>query len=299
MGLADHLRQAILDPEFETIRLTGCACSWALDTLALSFDFLQGLDDAIGKKQRGSGIDRVDSPDESRKPRPAIGPNRGHHKPESSSAGSVPAIDVSSEPPSEQIEGRTMFFKGGAQYRFEQAVQPDGSLGVRKLQSQSPTDFHPTEGTYMYLTKHREVAQLYARYAQQRFPPSDGAVFQIAIPNHLVSDAHEIYGNDWRDLIWNSRNSHVTDSNFLRLPSQLKHYESYDVLVSNLCTDSTHKITRMTDKSELSVFKLSNGAKASQHAFQTISRQQDIASQSTGFFWICKASSARVNETKK
>lgn len=300
MGLDDRLRQAILHPDFESIRLTGCACSWALDTVNTSFDFLQGLDDAIGKKQRGgSEIERVDSPDESSKPRPAIAPNRAHQKAGSSSAATAPNVKVSTQPPLERVEGRTMFFKGGSQYRFEQAVQLDGSLGIRGLQSQNPTDFHPTEATYMYLTKHREVAHRYARYAEERFPSSKGAVLQIAIPNHLVSDAQEIYGDDWRDLIWNSRNSRVTDSNFLRLPSQLKHYENYDVLVSNLCTDSSHKIARMADNSELSIFKLANGAKASQHAFQTISRQQDVARQCTGFFWICDISSIRASEAKR
>ncbi|KAK2741952.1 hypothetical protein CKAH01_01379 [Colletotrichum kahawae] len=286
MGLSSRLILRILDPRFKKVRLTGCACSWALDTIQESFSFLEHLDGAVEKRKKNNAIERTDSPDGTKNPRPALRPQNRRTTGTSSSSSSHPTPTVFVDTAPTEVDGRSIFMKGGSETRFSRAVKADGSLSVFHLQSEAPTDFHPKEPTYIYLTKDREVAELYARYVEERCEGVKGVILQIAIPNDLVSDAREIFGNDWQELIWNSRNTSIFEDTLRILSPSIRHYESYDVLVSNLCTTSTHRIARMTSQSEIEAFRLSNGTKASQHVIQTQTRQLEIARQSTGFIWI-------------
>lgn len=50
LGVTDKLRQAIMDPKFEHVRLTKCACYWAADSVKEAYFFLLFLD--LNKKQK-------------------------------------------------------------------------------------------------------------------------------------------------------------------------------------------------------------------------------------------------------
>ncbi|GJC99026.1 hypothetical protein CH63R_11085 [Colletotrichum higginsianum IMI 349063] len=283
MGISDDMRQRIMNPEFTDIRLTGSASYWALDILQEAFDFLSVLSDRIDKKYKSDNINCSNTPDESDQPRPAILGGRRARTGTSSASNDTPT--PSSLPP-KHIDGRTMLFKGGSESRLSEAIDENRGLLIGKLYSTAPTDFHPSSNELVYLTKHHDVALLYARYKAECLPPVKAAVLHIAIPNQLIGDGREIYGDHWRDLIWNSRNKKL-HARGIRLPGHLNQYLGVDVLVSNLCSDSTEKITRrMEDKSELTVSKLPNGEKASQHVIQTLSRQTEIANQTVGYVWI-------------
>lgn len=51
MGLSADLGGRILDPTYDKIRLTECACYWALDTVDEAFHFLKSLDERVAKKR--------------------------------------------------------------------------------------------------------------------------------------------------------------------------------------------------------------------------------------------------------
>ncbi|KAK1707141.1 hypothetical protein CaCOL14_008510 [Colletotrichum acutatum] len=288
MGISTEMRQRIMTPEFKDVRCTQSAAYWALDNLDETFNFLSDLSNKIDKLYNATTIDRVKSPDENKKPQPAMRSGRRQGRSgQSSSSGdhSTPITSSSSSPPN-VIEGRTMMYKGGSEARLQNGIDEAQSLLIGRLYSTAPTDFHPSSNELLYFTKHHNVATKYARYQAERLPAVKAAVLQVAIPNSLISDAREIYGDDWRDLVWNSRNQRL-HARGIRLPNHLRPFTSCDVLVSNLCTDATEKIsTRMTDKSELKMSKLPNGEEVTQHVIQTLSRQTEIATQTVGFVWL-------------
>ncbi|KAK1957433.1 hypothetical protein LY78DRAFT_686220 [Colletotrichum sublineola] len=288
MGISEDMQRRIMNPEFNDIRRTRSAEEWALDNLEETFDFLAGLSRRIEKLHKANSIDRVKSPDENKNPTPAIRPGRHHRSGASSSSGtgSLPSPATVLPTPPEAIDGRTMMYKGGSEARLQDSISEAQGLRIGKLYSTAPTDFHPASNTLLYLTKHHNVALKYARYQAERLPPINAAVLQVAIPNNLLSDAREIYGENWRDLVWNSRNKRL-HADGIELPDHLRQFVHSDVLVSNLCTDTTDKISlRLDNKSELQIFELPNGVKATQHVIQTVSRQKEIAKETVGFVWL-------------
>ncbi|GJC86873.1 hypothetical protein ColLi_09711 [Colletotrichum liriopes] len=288
MGISEDMQRRIMNPEFNDIRRTRSAEEWALDNLEETFDFLAGLSRRIEKLRKANTIDRVKSPDENKKPTPAIRPDRQERSGASSSSGtgSLPSPATVSPHPPKAIGGRTMMYKGGSEARIQDSISEAQGLRIGKLYSTAPTDFHPASNTLLYFTKHHDVALKYARYQAERLPPIKAAVLQVAIPNNLLSDAREICGENWRDLVWNSRNKRL-HADGIELPGHLRQFVDNDVLVSNLCTDTTDKISlRLDNKSQLQIFKLPNGVKATQHVIQTVSRQKEIAKETVGFVWL-------------
>ncbi|GKT88034.1 LOW QUALITY PROTEIN: hypothetical protein Ct61P_05884 [Colletotrichum tofieldiae] len=298
MGISEDMQRRIMNPEFNDIRRTRSAEEWALDNLEETFDFLAGLSRRIEKLRKANTIDRVKSPDENKKPTPAIRPGRHDRSGASSSSVFLLVVrnvlwhwqssftcDSFTHSP-KAIDGRTMMYKGGSEARIQDSISEAQGLRIGKLYSTAPTDFHPASNTLLYFTKHHDVALKYARYQAERLPPIKAAVLQVAIPNNLLSDAREIYGENWRDLVWNSRNKRL-HADGIELPGHLRQFVDNDVLVSNLCTDTTDKISlRLDNKSQLQIFKLPNGVKATQHVIQTVSRQKEIAKETVGFVWL-------------
>ncbi|KAK1980812.1 hypothetical protein LZ30DRAFT_689665 [Colletotrichum cereale] len=105
-------------------------------------------------------------------------------------------------------------------------------------------------------------------------------------PKSLANDARKIYGDNWRDLVWNSKNKRL-HLDFYEVPNHLRQFVSSDVLVGNICADPTEKkSTRLEDKSQLTIARLPNGSKATQHVIQKISRQKEIVKETIGFVWL-------------
>lgn len=247
MGLGEDLRRRILNPEFNLIRFTQCACYWAIDSVNEAFQYLESLD-----RRR----------EEDKTP-------------------------TSSSPP-EQIAGHTMFFKGGTETRLGRCFAKDGGIRIGALHSPAPSDFHCQNSTYLYLMKHHDVAELYARYAEERVPVSKAVVLHIAIPNQLLSKARKVSGDDWRGLVWNSRNTKLRLKLFPQLPPRLRLYEEADILVGSICGDATHKIIEMTDKTELSVLNRGSSLEAeaaSQLVIQSKEVQMEIKRQCKDYIW--------------
>ncbi|KAM4057486.1 hypothetical protein HRG_010777 [Hirsutella rhossiliensis] len=276
MGMSDDFCRRVLDPAFDSVRLTECACFWALDTIDEAFAYLSSLDHRIQQKRRMQEISRMGSPDESVLPRPGIR-SQGLQP---GGAAPIPTLALVATPPPEQVEGRTMFYKGGSQIRLESCVADDGTINMFARRSSAPTDFHLTNGHYVYLTKQREIAHTYARFVEARVPSSKAAILQIAIPRDLVDDPLEIFGDDWRELIWHSRKGGR------RLPANLQQYVEASILVGPVCSDGMHLVSRMSDKAELSMMKLSNGSKGSQWAIQSVARLEQIDDACSGFLWV-------------
>lgn len=295
MGLNTELRQRILDPEFTALRLTESACFWAQDTIKEAFEYLTKLSERIEKKKSGQ-TSRVNSPDSVNPPQPALRHHHARSQDHSMSRANrrsdpppppppAPIGRALPEPPT-AIENCTILYKGGSEASFERCLSDDSTVDMALLSSAPPTDFHPIKDHYTYLTKYHDVAMIYARYLGRRLPPVKTAVLHIAVPNHLLADAREIYGEAWRNLVWLSRNRAVRLAIGGELPEALRQYENAPILIGPVCKNPTAKIKEMSSKYHLEEIRRPGSAKGSQLVIQSFQRQQAIAAACKNCVWV-------------
>ncbi|EQL03415.1 hypothetical protein G6O67_004207 [Ophiocordyceps sinensis] len=87
MGMSQEFCDRVMNPAFDLVRLTECACYWALDTIDEAFHYLSVLDQRIQQTQLAA-------------------------------RGPAPLANIADDmAPPQQAENRTMFFKGGTQSR--------------------------------------------------------------------------------------------------------------------------------------------------------------------------------------
>ncbi|KAK5653217.1 hypothetical protein OQA88_9116 [Cercophora sp. LCS_1] len=183
MGITQRLSDAILNSRFDVIRQKGPASYWALDSINIAWEFLEGLDKRIRKKQ--AELRELNTPSPSVQPRPAKRSQSGladtfQEAPvlKLATMGAIPTA----------VEGRTMLYKGGAMTRLAGVFKEDGSLDLLRLHSSPPTDFHQTDNDLLYLTKHYDVAEKYAGFVRNRVDAEEGAVLHFAVPSDLLQD---------------------------------------------------------------------------------------------------------------
>lgn len=180
-----------------------------------------------------------------------------------------------------------MFFKGGLESCLKECVDANGNIDLAQLRTTPPSDFHPTSSALLYLTKNKYVARMYAGFAERRMSVEKGAVMQIAIPQDLVSAPVEVYGEDWRDLIWNSRHPDMVRRNWPgKLPEHLQKYETADLLVGPMSGITSRGLKKLSDKNGIEVLKDPEGNKTSQWVIVSPSLGAQIGSACKGFVWI-------------
>jgi len=280
-GIADHMRARILDPQFEHIRLGACASEWALDTIMLSWEYLDGLDKRVKKSQDEKNL-RSGSPDPSTKPSRALkGPSirSGLHD---GAASLKLAVD---QPPPPELAGRSFFYKGGGYTRLKSIFNTDGSLDLTDIVSVPPCDFHPSKYDLCF-TKQEDVARKYASYAHRRVPPQEPTIMIVAVPSDFCSSATQVFGSDWKKLVWYSRSKRALIANGGILPKELQVYDEAEVLIGNICYQSTHQIEKMKDYEELKYLTTALGNKASQVTLRGSSMFERFKTECRGFVWL-------------
>ncbi|KAL5455315.1 hypothetical protein PMIN06_004548 [Paraphaeosphaeria minitans] len=282
-GLKDATRRRIMDTRFEHLRKSQSAAFWALDTLDLSWEFLDGLDRRLQKSKDASELRSI-SPDASAKPSRAVKPgssslNTGLH-----SGSSSLKTAVEEETP-KQVEGRTLVYKGGAYTRLISIFNADGSLNLTKIVSTPPCDFHPIR-LDLYFTKQWDVAVEYAGFAHTRVPSQEPTVLTAAIPSEYTSSSVEVFGHDWRKLVWLSRNRSAFLQNGGALPGELSAYTEADVLIGLTCRTGGEQIERMTSAEELTVLKTQKGDKVTQVALNGARMIPRFLEECRGYVWV-------------
>jgi len=176
-----------------------------------------------------------------------------------------------------------MLFKGGSMTRLVSVFNEDGSLTLKRLWSSRPTDFYRDKGTLLYLTKHFEVAEVYAKFLMCRVTPEEGAILHFAVPSDLLEDHREIFGRDWQQLVFWSRGSAAEEESFSP-PSHLTQFTEAPVLIGCIYGMPNARVARLGTSSDLTgqYMKLSNGGNASQHVFQTLEIQRQLRDQCRG-----------------
>ncbi|KAF2708186.1 hypothetical protein K504DRAFT_534826 [Pleomassaria siparia CBS 279.74] len=281
-GISETTIGRIMDPKFQYLRLSSSASEWALDTLSLSWEFLDGLDARV-KRSKKELVMRSTSPDPSLIPMPAIKPSSSLSS--ALHGGSSSLLLASEAEPPKQMPGKSMFYKGGGWDRLISIFNPDGSLNLSEIVSDPPTDFHPFFFN-LYFTKQYDVAEHYAEYAGRRVPAQTPTIMTVAVPQAIMAQSREIFGADWRNLIWHSRNKTVLVEAGGRLPSQLSEYEEAQVLIGNICYQGTDQIKRLKSSDELLVLRTKRGDKGSQIMLHGMEMLDLFKKECRGLVWV-------------
>lgn len=281
-GLHPTTRGRILDVRFKNIRLTQSASYWALDTLNLSWEFLEGLDQRI-QKTKEQAVLRSTSPDISTAPSRAM---KQSVSPLFSALheGTPLKLAVETEVPT-AVEGRVLVYKGGSYTRLISIFRPDGSLNLAQIVSTPPCEFHPTRRD-LYFTKQYDVALQYAEYVHTRVPPQEPAVLTAALPNEYTASSIEIFGPDWKKLVWLSRNNNALYEYDGILPQELDVYTEAEVLIGLTCGQGSDQINRMKSADELTVLNTKAGVKATQIMLNGSKMVGRFRVDCQGYVWI-------------
>jgi hypothetical protein len=243
LGLKTDLINRIMNPEFDDIRVGGTPRFWAIDSVKEAYSYLSHLvwkADMVLK----SDPQRINSPAPNTTPQKAlkVPTNLGRER--------FDVLWAAAERP-QNTDGRQIFYKGGAKYRLQQAFGGANGINLAPLLSDPPTDFHPTSASYLYFTKHREVALKYCKYQAERVPAVEPGLLVMALPTSTLPEQTPVFGDNWFDLVWSSRCNRVLRENLGRLPDHLKSYEEADILMGDICGTGSEKVEKMKDKREL------------------------------------------------
>ncbi|KAH6618176.1 hypothetical protein B0J18DRAFT_493093 [Chaetomium sp. MPI-SDFR-AT-0129] len=277
MGVNSDLTDAILDSDFNEIRATKSASEWVIDTFQSSWQFLEGLDGRVRRKDYEVNCLLMPSPD-------VVLRVLDYHGPPYLDLGTVVAMP-------NRVYGKTMMHKGGAMMGLVSVFKEDGSLHLPKLFSDGPTDFHPTRRDLVCFTKDIDIAEQYANFSQRRVPVEEGTVLSFAVPNELVNghQVKEIPKVDWQRLVWRARHPERSiDMDQIR-PSLMKYVEA-PVLRGPICGVASKKMGHLesSESSELArqYLKTKDGAFASQYVFQSAPAKMELQDRCAGWVWV-------------
>lgn len=210
MGMFPTMCDRILDPRFSRVRLTRCACSWAMDTILMAYEFLSALDGRIrekaGKRKNKdwSGGPGVLVPNMDQNETPFQGsPSLAVHLSASSSSQGTPTATIATMPPA-QLDNRTVLYKGSSFTRLNRIFGEGGSIQFAQDRIRSADRF-PSLGILSILQQTEGDRRDVRRVCTHRRPEDDAAVLHAAVPSAMISNPREIFGTLWRELVWNSR----------------------------------------------------------------------------------------------
>jgi hypothetical protein len=165
--------------------------------------------------------------------------------------------------------------------QLELLYGPDGKLTIERLISTPPGDFDTPGRAGLYFTKQEQLAYEYAEWAKQVV---DGNVVPVgilcvAIPNNLLHSIVEVVGDNWRRYVWHCRHQ-------LLPPQDLEHLATFQWITGPFCRQSNNRVSRLSNNSELTIWKLERGEAASQHFTSSAQMFSLLNANCVGKTWI-------------
>ncbi|KAL8749360.1 MAG: hypothetical protein Q9199_007735 [Rusavskia elegans] len=284
MGVKDSVQEAIMLPQFESLRLTQSAMFWVLDTISAKYMYLQSIDGEVLGYARGprrsesyvqieSRLSGESRPSSSRPTEPSSSKAApGRANPQPSQALHLGAND-------HQVgAGEIELLKGGTQVRLMQAFRtptdpPNAVINrLQNIYSAIPGDFSPDEQA-LYLTKQRDVAYQYMDYARERTNEQSQqllavGILHIIIPTDLLADHAQIYADEWREFVMHCR---LQTGQF---PSHLTNLQNTSVIMGPILKANDAMVRNLVgdglDFHRLEPWRLANGASAQQQCIKGI-----------------------------
>lgn len=166
MGIKRSLQQAVMDPDFENLRVTQSAMYWVLDTLVTKYMYLKDLDKIVlglaGTKRRNEGDVQLESGlGQSSSQSTSTRGGKGSLESESAETPTTSAAALHTGTQNHQVaDNETELLKGGAQVRLMEAIRTTRdppNIYVNRLQniySAIPGDFLTNK---LYIAQDREM----------------------------------------------------------------------------------------------------------------------------------------------
>ncbi|KAI4251211.1 MAG: hypothetical protein L6R42_008468 [Xanthoria sp. 1 TBL-2021] len=283
MGVKNSVQEAIMLPQFESLRLTQSAMFWVLDTISAKYMYLQSIDREVLGYARGPRRSESYVQIESRL--------SGESRPSSSSKPTQPSSSKAAQgkanpQPSQALhlgandhqvgDGEIELLKGGTQVRLVQAfpspADPPNDV-INRLQnifSAIPGDFSPNESA-LYFTKQRDVAYQYMDYARERTTEQSQqllavGILHVIIPTEFLADHAQIYGDEWREFVMHCR------LQIGRFPSHLTYLKNTSVIMGPILKANDAMVRNVVGDGRefrrLEPWRLANGASAQQQCIK-------------------------------
>ncbi|KAF5002044.1 hypothetical protein FGRMN_655 [Fusarium graminum] len=220
-GIANELQEAIMDPRFKYIRLTGTCIGWVRDTIKMRYAGLQ-------ERQRSSPGDLGGS-----------GPCIGKAASQSDRVISVMPLNScsSTEAVAAHIAlGMTVLYKAVDQARTKRLFDSRGKLAdIAVLWSIPETDFSRNKTMYCFTTSF-DVAKRDAAWIKRRVSvEASVVVIQIAVRNSVIQSMESTPklqrldwpSPDWKELVWLCRSGK-------RIPKELGKFNVAALIIGTM-----------------------------------------------------------------
>ena len=246
-GINIDLRNAILDPGFEQIRLSETCKFWVIDAFELRYQSLEGLGEE--SRWRARHAQRRGKQEASEEISLLGGYRSQRNEP------------CYTEFP-ERVPGFTRLYKGSRTSRFSTVLYNDeqGKKVLELVRANSgtrPTDFQAIAGGLaLYFTPQLHIAEQYARWDKKRAPTHSTAVFFMDVPNNFISEwkPRILKGDEWKKLVHASRAKLFQ----FHYPKELSYLRDHRLLVGPICTGTDQAIAKLAswqDSNERNIMK--------------------------------------------
>lgn len=247
-GINDELKATMMDPRFNSIRLTNSCLYWLRDTIEERYFGLEDIQAASYERQMAIQRPQEHLGGSQYEQRWTIQERAGKSLHTSTSRFAMEAGHTQ--------PGHIKLFKGISQRRLKDIVNPnDGSIDTSALMSYPQTDFLSRTGGG-YFAVDRDMAVRYANWAKHRVKGGSAAILQITIPNSAIESlpADQVYkiywdpnGIDktWEKVIYYSRNGKLGPKDLRRLLNKAT------LIIGTIATGPNHHFGRMRSYEEI------------------------------------------------
>lgn len=244
MRLSSNFQARLMDESFKDMRLSGSVKEWTIEMMKIRYEFLRHLDNVIKAPPARNVQRKVSKMDIDGKIKLLSGPeiparSTSETLQTGTSSASQPSTATQLAEPPQELDAHIMFFKGGAMSQLKSLYTKPNELFFEKICTLPPGDFS-SRIAGLYLTKNEQVAWQYAQWRRQL---ADGnvvplGILRVAIPNSLLASTIEVFGDQWRSLVWASRRNE-------RVPKELAYLSGYEWIIEPVCGESIKQVEEL------------------------------------------------------
>ncbi|KAF2002606.1 hypothetical protein P154DRAFT_593613 [Amniculicola lignicola CBS 123094] len=179
MGIGTLLQEAIMDEEFESLRLTQSLKYWVADSIQTRWDSLNELNERVVQHLN-------------------LKPGTPHLR---------GGVDTDRQTFQRNLPGHVTLYRATTKSRLKDVVKKDGKVNLAIARSSPPGDFN-SDFSALYFTREEEVVKQYAKFCRRRCPHANVVYLQMWVPEHHFQDVRTAkleYGDLWRKLVFYSR----------------------------------------------------------------------------------------------
>ena len=258
-GISEEVENAIMDPDFTSLRLSCSGFYWIEDTMRMRYAGLEEIQrTSFVREEKGSHVNQEDKgrqQESGQGNHQASNTSQAQQQPlgqgQSSYASNTIQVSVrdvsASAMAARNAPGHTILFKAIDKGRIHGLFNDTGTLSnVTKLASFPPTDFSGTNSCF-YFTPSYAIAKQYAQYAKGRVTCESVVIVCFRIRNAAIESLSDtaiqrIYwpSPEWKQLIWYCRRGKPFPSH-----SQLGKFRNALLIIGTISTKPNSSYERL------------------------------------------------------